>query len=130
MTGAMFRAMLLTLWNDRGALVMGVEERFDIHTAVNGRELVGRSDAGGDQTLGHRVGHANQVVAAPGGVLFAAAKKRARCHALVFVERRTVNRMHDGGHVERVRRDAAEHAPLRTVGVHHVGLEFTQNLLD
>ena len=81
----------------RRPLFVGVQERLDLHAAVDGRELFTLGDAGVDEQIGHRFGHAHQRMAAPRGVAFAGAKNRPRPPALIRMKRRTVHRVHDRG---------------------------------
>ena len=55
---------------DAVAVLGRVQERLDFHAAVDGRELFARRDAGGDELVGHRVGDADDGVAARGGERF------------------------------------------------------------
>src|SRR5205085_2533235 len=57
------------------ALASRCEKRLDLHAAIDGREFFSRSNAGLDQQIGHRVGHADHRVTAPGRPSLTAAKK-------------------------------------------------------
>ena len=50
---------------DLGAGPRRVQERVDVHAAVDGQILLGPADAGGQGLLGHRVADADDRVAAP-----------------------------------------------------------------
>ena len=44
------------------AIFVGRQKRFDIHAAVNRRELFARRDVSGDHQIRHRIGHADERV--------------------------------------------------------------------
>ena len=103
------------------AMLIRLEKRLDFHAAVDRGELFARGDAGRDEQIGHRVGHAHQRVTAAGGVAFAPAQDGLRPPALVRMKRRAVDRVHDGRHALRMGRRSAQQPRLAAVRVHDVG---------
>jgi hypothetical protein len=60
---------------DGGAVqLVGVQQRPDIHAAIDRGELFARSDARIDQQIGHRIGDGDQMIAPPRGPAFTKAK--------------------------------------------------------
>ncbi len=103
-----------------------LEERLDLHAAVDRGELFARGHAGRDHQIGHGVGHADDGVASLRGPAFAGLKEQPRPPALVRMERRAVDRVDHGRHAQRPGGGAAEHSALGAVRMNHVGPKSPQ----
>ena len=114
----------------RSRCSFGVQERLDVHAAVDRRELFARRDAGCHHQVGHGVGHADQVVAAAGGVALAPAIELAPRPRIERTERCAMDGVHDRRHAQRPRREPAEDAGLGAVRVDDIRAELSQHLLE
>ena len=85
---------------------------------------------GVDHQVGHGVGDRDERVAPGRCPTFAESEDFPGQWALIRMERRAVDRMHHGRHVQRGGGHAAEDAGLGAVGVDHVGLEATDRGLN
>ena len=101
----------------------GFEKRVGVHAAVNGQELLGPSDAGGERLLGHRVADADDRVTPPGRPPLERDIEAVLERRLERSERHAVDRVDDRRHLLVPGGGAAEDARLRAVRVHDLGLE-------
>ena len=99
-----------------------LEERVGVHAAVDGEELLGPADAGGQRLRGHRVANADDRVTPPGRPALERDVEPVLERRLERPERHAVDRVHDRRHALVPGRGPAEDARLRAVRVHDLGL--------
>src|SRR5436190_23596689 len=112
------------------AMLIGVQERLNVHPAIDRREFFARRNASLDHEIGHGVRHANQGMAMAGRVPFAPPKEGPRASILVRMKRRAMHRMNDCPHTQRRRGQSAEEARLGAMRVYHVWPELAKNPLQ
>ena len=100
-----------------------IEKRVGVHAAVDGQELLGPADAGGERLLGHRVADADDRVAPPGRPALEGDVEPVLERRLERAERHAVDRVDDRRHLLVPGGRPAEDARLRAVRVHDLGLE-------
>jgi len=107
-----------------------VEERVDVHPAVDGGILLGAADPGEEGLLGHRVADADDGVAPSARPLFQGNIKPVLERRLARAEREAVDRVDHGRNALVPRGASADDPRLRRVGVDHLGPEATERFSE